>query len=363
MAESELPVPIGDPIPKGYRDLLVQFCDKNPAGGLPKGELLTFNLGKDAAHLTVYNPAPVAIDGQLHIWARVEEKTDEKNSVVRLFKEEKNGEWTPVEGAPVFKGLQDPFYCGQVDGYHIFGGVQIYEGEGTSHLGYRTVFYRYKNSYNELVDPRGSTVDPFAIGPEKMKGIRLIHIEPGRIGVFTRPQEPPNKFGQRGQIGYFEITSLDGLQKALAEYDQPKNRDTLIQGLFLDKKMSLEKGLGDGEWGGANQLFLLQDGKIGVLGHIAGYSDERYIAEVGRQEAKKNYYPITFIFDPETRSVSHVQIIATAAQFPAVEAKNDHLGNILFSGGLVKSDEEHCWLYVGIGDSKGGRIRIEDPFI
>lgn len=97
-----------------------------------------------------------------------------------------------------------------------------------------------------------------------MKDIRLIQIAAGRIGVFTRPQEPPNQFGQRGQIGYFEIASLDGLQKALEDYDQPKNSDTLIQGLFIDRKLSLEKGLGDGEWGGANQLFLLPDGRIGV---------------------------------------------------------------------------------------------------
>ncbi|MEK9143054.1 MAG: DUF1861 family protein [Patescibacteria group bacterium] len=357
MVESDLPVPTGDPIPKGYRDLLAEFHSKKTPGSLPTGELFTFNLGENTVLLTVYNPAPVDIDGKLHIWARVEERADEKNSAVMLFGEGKNGEWTPMEGAPVFKNLQDPFYCGIVDGYHVFGGVQINEDGGTSHVGYRTVFYRYKNSYSELIDPHGGTVAPFAKGPENMKDIRLIQRENGRIGVFTRPQGG-DQFGGRGKIGYIEIETLDELEEALAQFDQQKDPKTLIRGLFIDGSM------GEEEWGGANQLFLLPGGKIGVLGHIAGYGDERYISEGGTTEAKKDYYPITFVFDPKTRSVSHVQIIATAAQFPAVEVKNGHLGSILFSGGLVKSDEEgYFWLYVGIGDSKGGRIRIEDPFV
>lgn len=337
MVESDLPVPIGDPIPQKQKDLLVQFHDKNPPGNLPIGELLSFNLGENSTHLTVYNPAPIEIDGHLHIWARVEERTDEKNSAVMLFKQEENGEWTPVEGAPVFKGLQDPFYCGIIDGDHVFGGVQIYDVPGTSHLGYRTLFYRYKNSW---------PVAPFAMGPKHMKDIRLIQRENGRISVFTRPQGG-DQFGGMGKIGYVEIASLDELEEALAEFDQKKDPNTLIQGLFVDGK------LGEGEWGGANQLFLLPDGKIGVLGHIAGFNGD----------GKKDYYPITFVFDPKTKSVSHVQIIATAAQFPPVVAKKGDLGSILFSGGLVQSDEEgYSWLYVGIGDSKGGRILIEDPF-
>lgn len=346
MAECDLPVKTIDPILQGYRDLLLQFHDKNTPRDLPKGELLAFNLGENSVHLTVYNPAPVEIDGILHIWARVEERADEKKSAVMLFGEGKNGEWAPVEGAPVFKGLQDPFYCGIIDGDHVFGGVQIYEGEGTSHLEYRTVFYRYTKSYTELVDPHGGTVAPFAVGPKQMKDIRLIQRENGRIGVFTRPQGG-DQFGGRGKIGYIEIESLDELEEALAWYDEKKNPKTLIKGLFIDGSM------GEEEWGGANQLFLLPGGKIGVLGHIAGFNGD----------GKKDYYPITFVFDPETKAVSHVQIIATAVQFPSVEAKKGDLGSILFSGGLVRSDEAHCWVYVGIGDSKGGRIRIEDPFL
>lgn len=340
--------------PKSYRELLIRFNNKNNHEGLPKGELLTFNVENDA--LAVYNPAPVVIDGQQYLWSRVEERTTEKDSTVRLFKEGKNGEWNVVEGAPTFRRLQDPFYCGMINGYHILGGVQVYDVEGTPDLGYRTVFYRYRNSFTELVNPNGKIRDPFAVGPGKMKGIRLIQIEKGRIGVFTRPQGPRGQFGGRGRVGYFEIQSLDQLESALADYDRQKDPNTLIHGLFVDD------GQGDEEWGGVNELHLLPDGKIGVLGHIAGFGDKRYITANGKREAKKDYHPITFIFDPKTLSVSDVQIVATTEQFPHVEVKKDELGNLFYSGGLVRLGNGDAWLYVGIGDSNVGRILINDPF-
>jgi len=322
---------------KSYRELLVEFYNKNKQEGLPKGELLKFNIEDDA--VTVYNPAPVVVDGQTYLWARVEKRITEKNSAVRLFKEGKNGGWDAVEEAPIFEGLQDPFYCGIIGGYHILGGVQVYDVPGTPDLGYRTVFYRYRNSFTELLNANGETRNPFVEGPEKMKGIRLIQRENGRIGVTVRPQ---GQFGGRGRIGYFEIESLDTLQRALADYERQKDPKTLNGGLFVDE-----------EWGGANELSNLPDGKIGVLGHIAGF---------GENSNKKNYYSMTFIFDPETRSVSNVQIIATAEQFPPVEVKRvkkDDRGSICYSGGLVKLENDHAWLYVGIGDTKAGRILIK----
>jgi len=332
------------PIPKGYRELLIEFSDKNQED-LLKGELLQFNIEDDG--LTVYNPAPVVIDGQTYLWARVEKRKTETDSVVQSFKAGKNGECDVVVKAPIFKRLQDPFYCGVVDDYHIFGGNQADKIEGTTDSEYRTVFYRYKNLFN-LINTDEETGEPFAVGPKKMKGIRLIQRENGRIDVFSRPQ---GQFGGRGRIGYFEIVSLDTLGRALAEYDVQKNPETLIQDLFIDE-----------EWGGANQLFNLPNGKIGVLGHIAGFSHERYIAANGKEESKKNYYPMTFVFDPETRSASNVQIIATAEQFPPIEVKKSDLESICYSGGLVRLDNGYARLYVGIGDTKAGRILIKDPF-
>lgn len=325
------------PTPKSYSRLLVEFNKKNEQEGLPKGELLKFNIEDNG--LTVYNPAPVVIDEQTYLWTRVEKRITEKDSVVRLFKEAKNGEWEIVEEAPIIKRLQDPFYCGIIGGNHILGGVQAYDVAGTPELGYRTVFYRYRHSFAELVSPNGKICDPFVVGPGKMKGIRMIKKENGRVGVTVRPQ---GQFGGRGRIGYFEIESLDALKAVLADYDQKKDPKTLSGDLFVEE-----------EWGGANQLFSLPDGKIGVLGHIAGFSENG---------SKKNYYPMAFIFDPETRSADNIQIIATAEQFPRVEVKKSDLGSICYSGGLVKLDNGLAWLYVGIGDAKTGRVLIKDPF-
>lgn len=323
--------------PKSYSQLLAEFDNRNKQEGFPKGELLTFTIEDDT--LTVYNPAPVVIDVQTYLWARVESRTTEKDSLVRLFKEGKNGEWEIVDGAPIFKKLQDPFYCGTINGYHVLGGVQIYEVAGTPDLGYRTVFYRYKNSFTELVNPNGEIRSPYVLGSEKMKGIRLIQRENGRIGVSVRPL---GRFGGRGRIGYFEIESLDQLESALANYDRQKDPKTLIGDLFVDE-----------EWGGANELFNLPDGRIGVLGHIAGF---------GEKGTKKNYYSMTFVLDPQTRFVTNVQIISTAEQFPPVLVKRSDMGSICYSGGLVRLGHGRAWLYLGIGDTKVGRILVKDPF-
>ena len=177
---------------KGFRELILETEKKD----LPEGELLKFNLGEDADQLTVYNPTPMVIDGVTYLWARVEDKSSEEGSRAMLFKEDENGIWNILEGAPVFNDLQDPFYCGFINGRHVFGGIHIYKTEGSKDLGYRTVFYSYKDSFTEMTMD-GKTIEPFAVGPDKMKGIRLIQLAEGRIGVFTRPQ---GVFGGQGKM-------------------------------------------------------------------------------------------------------------------------------------------------------------------
>ena len=199
-----------------------------------------------------------------------------------------------------------------------------------------------------MVAPDGNTIDPFAVGPDKMKGIRFIQLAEDRIGVFTRPQ---GVFGGRGKMGYFEIKFIDELNDALTNFDRIKDPSTFIYGLFIDD-----------EWGGPNQLHLLLDGRIGILGHIAGFGDGKYTSTDGKEKTKKDYYPIAFVFDPKTKSVSNIRIIVTTEQFPPVEAKEEQFGKIFYGGGLVRRDDEYAWLYVGIGDTNTGRILIKDPF-
>ncbi len=329
----------------GFRELL----KKRDILELPVGELLKFN---GVEGLTVYNPAPITSEGVNYLWARAESPELETDSEIRLFRENENGEFSLVSEAPVFKDSKDPFDCGVVDGYHVFGGVQIYDVPGTSDIGYRTVMYKYRNLIFELLRPDRETVEPFLKGPEKMKGVRIIEIAPGRIGVFTRPQ---GKFGGRGAIGYFEVENLDELESELTMHDEEMSHDSLIDGLFVTE--------GEAEWGGANALYLLSDGRIGVLGHIAGFGDNFFTRADGTLQAKKEYHAITFIFDPNTREVENVQIVATADQFPEVAAKNESLGSILYSGGLTNHTEDgYKWLHVGVGDSKSGKILIKYPF-
>jgi len=133
----------------GIQELLAVF---NKETMLPKGRFLKFNVDENADELSVYNPSPIDVDGVTYLLARVEKKNTESGSTVMLFCENENGEWDIVEDVPVLNNVQDPFYCGMIDGLHVIGWVQTYEETGSPQLGYRTVFYRFENSILELED-------------------------------------------------------------------------------------------------------------------------------------------------------------------------------------------------------------------
>ncbi len=204
-----------------------------------------------------------------------------------------------------------------------------------------------------------------------MKDIRLIEISPGRIAVFTRPQ---GKIGGRGKIAYIEISSFDELEPAIP-------RAEIIQNQFSDS-----------DWGGANELHLLKNGRIGVLGHIAHFhpchcqdldmsgdeaisritSLQHHIArnddteKINRKSGYhvkiRHYYAMAFCFDPEDKKASAMEILASARDFPVMESKKPELGNIVFSGGLERLPDGMARLYAGIGDVAAGCVTIPDPF-
>ena len=165
-----------------------------------------------------------------------------------------------------------------------------------------------------------------------MKDIRLISLPNGKIGVFTRPQG--GKY-DGGKIGYMEIDSLNDLKK----------KD------ILNNAEIIENQFPEGEWGGANELHLLEDGRIGVIGHIA-YEDEK----------GKHYYAMAFIYDPKTKSSSPIKIIATRKNFPNGKAKSPKHDDIIFPGGLIRNGDDTATLYAGLGDAETGKIPIADPF-
>lgn len=285
---------------------------------LNRGEKLRFtSVGKR----DVYNiTAPFKSGDEQIIAGRVEPR-DSEYSEVKFFKQD-SGSWSPVEGAPTFE-LQDPFVT-TIHDRLVFGGVEVSphpHEEGA--LTWKTVFYKGETIHD---------MERFAEGPQGMKDIRLVELSDGRIGVCTRPQ---GRKGGRGKIGYVEVDSLDELTAARTE-EAP-----LLEEHFIDE-----------EWGGANELYLLEDGQIGMLGHIARFDEA----------GDRHYYPVTCVLNREAMRLEGMRIIATRDDFPDGQAKRDDLVDVLFSGGLVPLGNGEAELYVGVSDAEAHKIRIPNPF-
>lgn len=274
---------------KTSKELLVEFEEKNLK---IKGEKLNFigTLGKDVYNIT----APFEDEGELIIAGRVESRDSEISEVI-FFKYE-NGNWVKRKNT-ITLSLQDPFVA-TINGELVLGGVEIYSHltiENT--LGYRTVFYR------------GYTINGlkrFTQGPEMMKDIRLVEFPDGKIAVFTRPQV--NVFGKKS-IGFITINNLDELNAEVIE------KAVYIKNQFIDD-----------EWGGANELHILQNGLIGVLGHIA------YFDNMGN----RHYYPMTFAFNVKTQEASPIKLIATRKNFPEGAYKRKDIIDVIFSGKIIR---------------------------
>lgn len=307
-------------------ELLKEFEEKE---ALPMGEKLRFSgVGEDD---DIYNISkPFQIDGETVIAGRVEARKEWANSRAVFFKE-KEGTWFPIEGAPTFR-LEDGFAT-TVGEETVFGGVQVYlnhsevDSQGVS---YRTVFYRGKSL---------SSLEQFAIGPDGMKGIRLAALEDGHIGVCTRPQGGSNG---RGKIGYIELNNLEGL-----------NAQNLFDAKIIEGQFQPE------EWGGANELHPLQDGRIGIVGHIA-HEDE---------QGNKHYYAMSFKYDPKTHSASPIEIIATRKSFPVgnyktltTNGKTIKVEDVVYPSSLLRHGDGTATLYAGLSDTEAGVIEVPDPF-
>lgn len=283
-----------------------------------KGEKLEF---KGVDDRDVYNiTAPFEDDGEMVIAGRVEGRNTEYSEVI--FFVCNNNVWEPRKNTRSFK-LQDPFYT-KINGDLIFGGVEVWANENEpDRLYWRTAFYKGKN-INQL--------ELFAKGPVGMKDIRLVELQDGRIGVFTRPQ---GDIGGRGQIGFTTINSIEEL-----------NPDVISNAELINKRFIEE------EWGGSNEPRLLKNGFIGVLGHIACFDNE----------GNRHYYSTVFSLHPDTREISAMKIIATRANFEKSDAKKPDLVDVIFSGGLVRLGNGIAALYAGVSDIEAHRILIPDPF-
>ncbi|MFS0725709.1 DUF1861 family protein [Paenibacillus sp. 1P07SE] len=269
----------------------------------------------------VYNIAgPIRDEGEWVIPGRVEHR-DSEISEIHFFVQE--GEvWVPRAGAPVY-ALQDPFFT-YIGGELVLGGVQTFpHPEREGHLGWRTVFMKGA-SIAEL--------KPFFQGPDFMKDLRLVELDSGGIGVFTRPQGAK---GGRGRIGFTQVDSLAALTVEAVD-EAPVFDQFLLE-----------------EWGGANEIHRLAGGKLGVLGHIASFC----IA------GNRHYYPIVFAVDPETGDHTPMEVIAERQDFQPGPAKRPDLADVVFSGGLVRHPDGTADLYAGTSDAEAQVLRIRDPFL
>ncbi|MEH7380530.1 DUF1861 family protein [Bacillus sp. JJ1533] len=268
----------------------------------------------------VYNiTATFEDDGELVIAGRVESRDSEHSEV--MFFINRNGQWIQRENSRVFQ-LQDPFFT-KIGDELIFGGVEIFPHPALQGaLSWRTVFYRGKNI---------ASLEKFFEGPDGMKDLRLVELKDGSIGIFTRPQ---GEKGGRGKIGFTKVKNIEELSVEVIN-------DAPLFNQFSDE-----------EWGGANEIHLLSNGHLGVLGHIARFDDE----------GNRHYYSMVFSFNPENDEYSDIQIIAERADFLEGPTKRPDLVDVVFSGGLVRNADGNAELYAGISDADAQKIIIPDPF-
>lgn len=274
----------------------------------------------------VYNPsAPFRLNGKRYIAGRVEKRSDER-SHVRFF-EEREGVFYPVESTIL--ALQDPFVC-EIDGEVILGGVQV--EYFPDHCIWTTEFYRMKS----LQD-----IELLVRGPKLMKDIRLVQLADGRIGVFTRPQGQRmlEEYGCVAKIGFTIVNTLQELTPELME------NAPLLEGQFLPE-----------EWGGCNQITLLKNGRLGVIGHIACRT---YVGD----EQRLHYCGMAFCLDPATKETTPVKIVVTRGCFPDAPAKRPDLTDVTFTAGIERRPDGKAIVWSGLSDAHVGCAEIDDPFL
>lgn len=269
----------------------------------------------------VYNTtAPFSCEGDIYIAGRVERRENEI-SHVRIFRKVAPDTYKAVLPEKVFTRLQDPFIT-KIGDELVLGGVQIDTDplEDTRIIMYRTLFFRGRTPADFRL---------FASGPNFMKDIRLIELPDG-VGVFTRPN---------GVIGFTRIASLDEL-----------NSD-VISGAPL-----LKDQFPEGCWGGCNEIHRLNNGLLGILGHIA------YRTPGVPPHMDLHYQSMRFVFDPETFTYSGLKIIARREDFLPGSAKRNELKDVLFSSGLQRLGGGRALLYTGVSDAEEGYAELPDPF-
>ncbi|MGH2442163.1 MAG: DUF1861 family protein [Chloroflexota bacterium] len=264
-----------------------------------------------------YNPSNPISDGRYpRVYVRVEPRDMEFATWSVPFRQLEADRWEMESDIPMLR-LQDPF-AATIHGTLVVGGVRILS-KLRDEVVWETVL---------LKGDSPSHLQEFARSPEYMKDVRLAQLEDGRIGVFTRPWGTE---ANSRQIGYQEVDGLGEVAGAMATAPV------------------LETQPVEGQWWGANAVYVLGNGKLGVLAHIAKWEGTR-----------RRYYPIAFVFDRVSRAIVHgPHIVADRSCFPAYEPKLPDLGDVIFPAWI---DREKGLFFGGLSDTAIGVMPLDDPF-
>jgi Protein of unknown function (DUF1861) len=318
------------PKPKTIDQLLLAM--PAPELYIPKARILNFVTAEAqrGEEIDVYNiTAPFSYDGERYIAGRTEKHDDEASSQTRFYKHNQEDDtWVQDETMPVL-GLQDPFVTRLNDKW-IVGGVKTHpRNDGSGQLNWETHIYATDDLHR--ID---SDTKPTLVGPSHMKDIRLLQLQNGKILIATRPHGEKGGLGKAGLVTVGDISEIN----AGMLQDAP-----IIEGLFADQH---------NEWGGINELYELDDGTIGALGHIARFDSRRH----------REYYAMTCRLDPENLCVQDEKIIASSDYWPGHRFKRPDLEKVHFPGGMIINGEL-AMIYGGVGDASPGEVQdYPSPF-
>jgi Protein of unknown function (DUF1861) len=274
--------------------------------------------GRDVYNIT----APFEFNGKTLLIGRVERRDTEFSEIV-IFEQGVGNRWNSRFTHPGFQGLQDPCVTWAGDEL-ILGGVRYPVPIGAGAFGFKMDFYR------------GSSLESlqhFLSGPPGMKDIRFKQLPTGHVAIFSRPQ---GDIGGRGEIGFTISPSWDAI-----------TAEMIAAAPLFERQMLKE------EWGGANEVHLLVNGHLGILGHIACFDAQR----------NRHYYPMAFTVDPATRISSPICIIAQRSFFPTGASKRPDLVDVVFSGGIIRNRDGTVSLYAGTSDAAAAVVKLPDPFL
>jgi hypothetical protein len=164
-----------------------------------------------------------------------------------------------------------------------------------------------------------------------MKDVRVL-VDDG-IHLFSRPQGGPCG---PGMIGYRYFDSCQDISpQAIQEAE------------VLDHHFIAT------QWGGVNQVLLLKNGLLGIVGHIAMMNGDQI----------RHYYGMVFAFDPNTKRSTQIKIICERSDFPDGPAKRSDLVDVVFLGGMNRLHNGYAEIYTGLSDCEAGYAMIHDPFL